>query len=130
MEKSMKSDVKVLIIEDAEEDLKLIERTLSKAGLSNTKQVNTSAEFHEALQTYKPDVILSDHSMPQFNSMVALDSIKEKGLKIPFIIVSGNTSEDFAQQCLKAGANDYILKSNLGRLPQSIHSAIANHDHI
>jgi signal transduction histidine kinase len=120
----MKSDVKVLIVEDVEEDLKLIERILSKAGLSNSKQVNTASEFKEALDSYKPDVILSDHSMPQFNSLSALNVIKDRGLKIPFIVVSGNASEAFAKRCLEEGANDYILKSNLAKLPEAIAAAM------
>jgi signal transduction histidine kinase len=120
----MKSDVKVLIVEDVEEDLKLIERILTKAGISNTKQVNTASEFKDALQEYKPDVILSDHSMPQFNSLSALHVIKERGIKVPFIVVSGNASEAFAKRCLEEGADDYILKSNLSKLPESIDQAI------
>jgi signal transduction histidine kinase len=124
----MKKEIKVLIIEDAEEDLKLIERALIQAGISDMKNVNTAQEFHDALLCYCPDVILSDHSLPQFNSLSALNVIKKKGLNTPFIIVSGNASEDFANRCLQAGAKDYVLKSNLSRLPSSIEAAISQQE--
>src|SRR6185312_11774605 len=71
-----------------------------------------------------PDVILSDHSLPQFNSLAALKIAKSKLPNVPFILVTGSVSEEFAVTCMKSGADDYILKDNLTRLPASIEASI------
>src|SRR5690606_28256117 len=70
------------------------------------------------------DVILSDHALPQFNSSEALKICKRVGIQTPFILVIGAVSEEFAVECLRQGANDYILKSNLTRLPTAIVNSI------
>lgn len=121
----MKREIKLLVVEDVEEDFQLIEMTLEKAGVQfQSKLVDTKAEYLEALTSYKPDLILSDHSLPQFNSIEAFSVLKHMGVKTPFIIVTGNVSEEFAVNSIKEGVDDYILKSNLERLPAAIHNAL------
>lgn len=121
----MESMLKILSLEDMEEDVELITRTLQKAGLQfEIRQVDTREGFIQALEDFNADVILSDHSLPQFNSVEALELYKKKGLQIPFILVTGAVSEEFAVTCLKQGADDYVLKSNLARLPNAITNAI------
>ncbi len=121
----MEKDLKVLVLEDMPEDLELIEWTLKKAGIKCvTKRVDTKEEFIEALHTYPADVILSDHSLPQFNSAEALKICRSQGIQIPFILVTGAVSEEFAVNSLKQGADNYVLKSNLARLPSAIQSAL------
>ncbi len=121
----MENGLKVLVLEDMEEDLELIEYSLKKAGMRcETKRVDTKEEFIEALNTYPADVILSDHALPQFNSAEALRICRSQGIQIPFILVTGAVSEEFAVNSLKQGADNYVLKSNLARLPSAIQGAL------
>ncbi len=117
----MNKPLKILVLEDVEDDVGLIERELRKGGLNfETNRVDNRPEFIEALRVYQADVILSDHSLPQFNSFEALKLCRRTGITIPFILVTGSVSEEFAVTCLKEGADDYVLKSNLIRLPNAI----------
>lgn len=120
---------KILLLEDSPEDVDLIERELKRGGIDFTSVVvRKKDEYEKALYTFDPDVILSDHSLPQFNSIEAMELWKkfqkEKNAAIPFILVTGSVSEEFAVQSIKAGAVDYILKDRLRRLPSSIVSAV------
>ena len=106
---------KLLWIEDLEDDILLAERKLRHAGLQfKTHQVMTKEAFLDGIENFKPDVILSDHSLPQFNSSAAYELYREKNLQIPFILVTGTVSEEFAVDCLQLGIDDYVLKSSLG----------------
>jgi len=117
--------LKILVLEDMEDDLELIEYILTDANLKfTTKRVDTREQFISALKRDHVDVILSDHSLPQFNSDEALGIYRESGLKIPFILVTGAVSDEFAVNSLKQGADDYVLKSNLTRLPAAILNAV------
>lgn len=117
----MEGTLRILILEDMEEDVELIKRTLKRSGLQfETHQVDTREDFIEAVKEYGADVILSDHSLPQFDSVEALGLCKQMGSQAPFILVTGAVSEEFAVTCLKEGADDYVLKSNLARLPNAI----------
>ncbi len=125
----MKEELKILILEDSSDDVSLIERVLKKAGLVFKAQVvNKGEEFERSLSDFGPDVVLSDHSLPDFNSIEALRIFKEfresTDSIAPFILVTGAVSEEFAVQCIKSGADDYILKDRLKRLPTSITIAI------
>jgi signal transduction histidine kinase len=117
--------VKILMVEDNNDDLKLIEHALHKGKLHFVNEcVETLAEFSEALYRFKPDIVLSDHGMPQFNSIEALQMCQQEHAATPFILVTGTVSDDYAIACLKYGVDDYILKSNLSRLPTAVQSAI------
>jgi signal transduction histidine kinase len=121
----MEKELHILVLEDSEEDLELIEYTLTRAKMRfTTKRVDTHKEFVAALKNYEADVILSDHFLPQFNSSEALAVYRKSGLQIPFILVTGAISEEFAVDTLKQGADDYVLKSNLTRLPSAIINAV------
>ena len=111
----------VLIIEDLETDAQLIVRLLKKAGYDIAfEQVETAAQMRAALEEGNWDIIISDHSMPQFDSLTALKLLQETGLDIPFIAVSGTMSEETAVTMMKAGAHDYVTKANLTRLVPAI----------
>ncbi|HEY0742670.1 MAG TPA: ATP-binding protein [Chryseosolibacter sp.] len=121
----MNETLKILMLEDIPEDVGLIERILTKQKLDFVgKRVDTKDEFVQALNSFKPDVVLSDHGLPQFNSLEALSICQSASLNIPFILVTGTVSEEFAVSCLKQGADDYVLKSNLVRLPSAIQNAL------
>lgn len=118
------------MLEDIQEDVGLIEHTLSKQGIVFvSKRVDTREEFSEALVNFDPDVILSDHALPQFNSIEALTICQKQRMNVPFILVTGTVSEEFAVSCLKQGADDYVLKSNMVRLPSAIFNALRQRYH-
>ena len=86
--------------------------------------MDTKNKFIKALKIFSPDIILADHSLPSFNSHEALDIFHETGLKIPFILITAAMSDEFAVDIIKRGADDYILKDRLNRLPIAIHNAL------
>lgn len=117
--------IKILMLEDFPYDAQLVERALIRDGLLFTaKCVDTREEFIEALSYFAPDIVLSDHSLPQFNSLEAYEICRDTRPNIPFIIVTGAVSEEFATCCLKKGADDYVLKDNLARLGVAIKTAL------
>lgn len=121
----IKGTLKILSLEDLEEDFFLITHALKKSGIKFTaKRVDSKDEFSRALEEFGADVILCDHSLPQFNSNEALRIFHQRKLQIPFILVTGAVSEEFAVSSLKHGADDYVLKSNLARLPNVIENAL------
>jgi len=121
----MELSLKILHLEDNPSDAELIARELKKAKLKFTIQVaETKEQYIDALENYKPDVILSDHSLPRFNSMDALMLYKEYKYEVPFILITGAVSEEFAIRSIKEGADDYILKNNLIRLPSAIEQSL------
>lgn len=125
----MEKHMKILMLEDVEDDAGLIARSIKKGGISfEMKRVDTHDEFIDAIRNFHPDVILSDHSLPQFNSIEALKICRRVNLPAPFILVTGTVSEEFAVSCLKQGADDYVLKSNLTRLPSAIENALAQRE--
>jgi CheY-like chemotaxis protein len=125
----MEKSLKILILEDSPDDLDLIERELKRGGIIFTSiVVKKKEEYENALNMFRPEIILSDHSLPQFNSIEAMQIWKnfqeEQKVSIPFILITGSVSEEFAVQSIKAGADDYILKDRLKRLPSSIQNAL------
>lgn len=119
------SKLRILHLEDLASDAELVERELRKGEIKFEKiLVDNKEEFQEALQEFLPDIILSDHSLPSFNSIEALKLLKEAGLKIPFILITATISEEFAVEVMKQGAYDYILKDRLQRLPSAVLNAI------
>lgn len=125
----MRSSLKILILEDNPDDVHLIERELNRGGIHYTSLVvKAKQEFENALTEFKPDVILSDHYLPEFNSVEALQSLRlyqdKSNQLIPFLLVTGSLMEEVAVQCIKGGIDDYILKDRLKRLPVAIESAL------
>ncbi|MGA8642757.1 response regulator [Candidatus Binatus sp.] len=112
---------RVLIVEDSPDDAELSIRALRRAGIDLTFQrVQTPETMRKALAEGTWDLVISDYSMPRFNGLAALKMLRESGLDLPFILVSGTVGEDAAVEAMKRGADDYILKSNLARLPLAV----------
>jgi DNA-binding NtrC family response regulator len=88
------------------------------------KVVVDRPDFLKALREFQPDIILSDHSLPAFNSLEALKITREEGLHAPFILVTATVSEEYAVNVIKEGASDYILKDRLERLPNAVQNAL------
>jgi len=110
--------LRVLIVEDSEDDAELLAIELERGGYKiNYQRVDTRADMESALQEPSPwNIVLADYSMPQFSAIAALDLLKEKDLDLPFVIVSGKIGEDTAVAAMKAGAHDYLVKGKLARL--------------
>ena len=122
--------LRVLIVEDAEDDAELLVIELRRAGYEpEFERVQTAPDMQAALDRQPWDLVVSDHSAPQFDSMRALALLKSTGRDIPFIIVSGTIGEAAAVQAMKAGAHDYILKGNLSRLTPAISRELAEARH-
>ncbi len=120
----MSTSLNLLLLEDSLNDAELILEVLREAGFELTfRRVDSQANYLRELDQ-PPDFILSDYSMPQFTAFDALRLMKERGLDIPFIVVSGCIGEDMAVQCMKAGATDYLLKDRLARLGHSVSQAL------
>lgn len=113
----MNADLNILILEDVPEDAELMTRQLSKAGLRfrSTRVVNRN-DFVRELEQAAPDVILSDHGLPEFSGFAALALAREKCPDTPFIFVTGSPAEDEVTQAFESGADDYILKSSISNL--------------
>lgn len=117
----MSDTIKILHLEDFLYDSELVDRELEKSGIKFEKKlVDTPEQFISALIEFRPDVILSDHSLPSFNSMEALRLARKDNPQIPFILVTATVSEEFAVSVMKQGADDYILKDRLKRLPGAL----------
>jgi serine phosphatase RsbU (regulator of sigma subunit) len=122
----MNSPLQIIYIEDNTDDVELVKIALRKAGMQfEIHMVESEKEFIEGLHKFSPDIILSDHSLPGFNSMEAYRITTEQKPDVPFILLTGSVSEEFAVDCLLSGIDDYILKSNLIRLPSSIDRILA-----
>jgi PAS domain S-box-containing protein len=121
----MPKPLKILLVEDSAADAEILQYMLKKAKLDCIfKVVDNKPDFENGILSFSPDVILSDHSLPGFNSMVGLEICKKLNCEAPFILVTGSVSEEYAAECIKAGADDYILKTTLTRLPSAIENAI------
>lgn len=121
----MNTKLRILHLEDLFSDAELVNRTLKKAKFDFERLVVDNREnFIKALTEFAPDIILSDHSLPSFNSHEALSIFKTMGLNIPFILITATISEEFAVDVIKRGADDYILKDRLERLPSALANAL------
>jgi PAS domain S-box-containing protein len=117
----MEKIIRVLIVEDMEDDALLIVREIRQGGFEPVfKRVDTGGDMTEALRTEAWDMIISDYSMPGFNGIEALRLSKKYDPDIPFILISGTIGEDIAVMAMKEGANDYLMKDKLKRLVPAI----------
>jgi PAS domain S-box-containing protein/putative nucleotidyltransferase with HDIG domain len=113
--------LKLLFVEDLQTDYELAQWHLRKDELAfDSICVDTQPAFLNALEQYKPDLIISDYSMPEFNGMQALNLTLANRPDIPFIVLTGSINEETAVLCMKAGASDYVLKEKMHRLPFSV----------
>jgi diguanylate cyclase (GGDEF)-like protein/PAS domain S-box-containing protein len=117
--------VRILHLEDQKADAELVKREFARAGLAvEIRAASSEAGFRDELAKRSPDVILSDFSMPGFDGLLALSLARELCPDVPFIFVSGTIGEEHAILALKHGATDYVLKTNLVRLPPAVERAL------
>ena len=106
-------------------DAELVEYELGRASIPFlSRRVDSRDGFLRELDEFGPDLILSDYTLPHFDGMTALSLARERAPSIPFLIVTGSVNEETAVGCMKAGATDYLLKSNLARIGPAIEAAL------
>jgi DNA-binding NtrC family response regulator len=122
----MDERLRVLLVEDSEDDAVLLVRKLKADGLDpDWIRVEEAEVLRKTLREKAWDIVLADHALPRFSGTAALAVVKETGLDIPVILVSGTIGEEMAIEAMKAGAVDYIMKDKLGRLGPSIRREVA-----
>jgi DNA-binding NtrC family response regulator len=121
----MKKNLRVLILEDLPTDAELAQREL-KTVLKNyaVKVVDTEEGYVQALKLFKPDLIISDYLLPEFNGLSALKIRNDNCPFTPFILLTGSINEETAVEVMKAGANDYVIKEHIIRLGPAVLNAI------
>ncbi len=130
----MGTPLRVLIVEDSEDDAILLLRELRRGGCDPIfERVDTPAAMTDALDKQTWDIVIADYSMPHFSAPEALKMMQKSVLDLPFIIVSGKIGEDTAVAAMKAGVHDYIMKNNLARLVpvinRELHEAKVRREH-
>lgn len=121
----MSKKLKLLIVEDSEDDTLLIVRKLKKEGYTVTyRRVCTARSMKKAIDEEAFEAILADYAMPSFSATAALNLAKKMGVDVPFIIVSGAIGEDAAVAAMKSGAVDYVRKQNLSRLVPALERSL------
>jgi DNA-binding NtrC family response regulator len=113
--------LRVLIVDDSDDDAKLIIRQLRNGGYDpKWERVDTAEAMKSVLESQQWDVILCDYKMPRFSAPAALKIVQEKKIDVPFIIVSGDIGEDTAVAAMKSGAHDFLMKDKLAKLVVAI----------
>lgn len=129
MDTRAEKPLKVLIVDDAPTDAEIVEHTLRKAGLHFlAKRVSSREDFTRALDSFEPDVVLSDYNLPGFGGLAALQIAHDKRPDVPVIEVTGALGDEAAVELMRIGAADYVLKDRLARLPFAIERALAKAD--
>ena len=122
----MSEILRILLLEDSPTDAELNERELRKAGIEfNSLRVDTRDTFIRALEEFRPDVILSDYKLPDFDGMAALKIVRRDHPEVPVIMVTGALSDIEAVELIHAGARDYVLKDRLARLAIAVQLALS-----
>jgi PAS domain S-box-containing protein len=123
----MNENLSILFVEDLITDFELALYEIKRTSPETiSMRVDTQVDYENALKVFRPDIIISDYVMPQFNGMTALTIKQELAPDIPFIMLTGSTNEETAVECMKAGADDYVIKEHIRRLPLSITNALSN----
>src|ERR1051325_2002250 len=117
----MKHSLRILLVEDSDDDALLLLRQLKRGGYELIHdRVDSSDDLKNALDKQGWDIVISDYAMPGFSGLDALRIVQEKGLDVPFLLVSGQIGEDMAVAAMKAGAHDYLMKDKLARLVPAV----------
>ncbi len=121
--------LRILFVEDSREDAELEERNLRKGGLEFiSKRVQTREDLARELVEWKPDLVISDYSLPGIDGMAVLQTVREMNTDVPFIFVSGTIGEERAIESLKGGATDYVVKDHLAGFLSKVRRALREAD--
>lgn len=117
--------LRILLVEDSDSDRDLMLHQLKRGGVDSEPDViQTAEQFREKIRKNKYDIILADYRLPGWNGMETIELLRQEGLDIPVVLVSGALGELKAVECIKQGAADYVLNDHLARLPQAARRAI------
>ncbi len=121
----MTQELRILIVEDLPSDVELAERELRTVLAEHTLHVvDNERDYFDALTSFAPDLIISDYMLPAFDGLTALQIARERLNFVPFVILTGSMNEDTAVECMKAGADDYVIKEHMKRLGPAVLSAL------
>ncbi len=120
----MEAPLRILMLEDDPIDAEIIQWALKENCTCVFNVAINKEAYCIALDQFHPDLILADNALPKFNAKEALEIVGERSLNIPFILVTGTVSEEFAANIIRLGADDYILKDRLARLPAAINASL------
>ena len=121
--------LKMLMVEDVPSDAEMTVRELARSGMEFVvRRVETEAELRRECVEFEPDIVVSDFALPKFDGLSALRVVRELRPDLPFIFLSGTIGEETAIESLRSGANDYVLKTNLARLPMAVRRALHDVD--
>ena len=124
----MEATLNLLLLEDVGSDAELVEHELRRSGFQiNSRRVESREDFLRELTDGPTDIILADYTLPQFGALEALRLLNEVRSKVPLILVTGSNSEEVAVRCMQEGAEDYILKSSLKRLPSAVQRTLTKY---
>ena len=119
------------MLDDSAADSELAASTFQHAGVAaQVERVDSRDAFARALKAFEPHVVLADHAMPQFTTLEAMDLVREVRPGTPLIVFSGALNEREIVMCLRAGAEDVILKAHVADLPDSVRAAVASRGHV
>jgi diguanylate cyclase (GGDEF)-like protein/PAS domain S-box-containing protein len=119
----------MLMVEDMPADAEMTLRELARSGMEFVvRRVETEAELRRECVEFEPDIVVSDFALPKFDGLSALRVVRELRPDLPFILLSGTIGEETAIESLRSGANDYVLKTNLARLPMAVRRALHDVD--
>ena len=125
----MQETLKILMLEDSAVDAEIVQRLLKKQNRPFAfKLAGNKTSFLHELASFQPDLVLADNALPQFSAIEALQMVQQQLPHIPFILVTGTVSEEFAAGIIKKGADDYVLKDRLTRLPAAIDAALRHRE--
>lgn len=125
METETKADIRILMLEDEPTDAELIERVLREAALSFiVLRADNGEDFIEALVNFGPQIVLADCKLPNFDGLTAVGLVRRMDAELPLIVITGALSDEEASELIRAGANDYVLKDRLARLPSAVQRAV------
>ncbi len=116
---------KIFILEDIPADADMMVEEFSQSGMPFDVHIHSSRhDFIPQLQAFQPSIIIADYSLPGFNALHAFKLLEQEKIDIPFILVSGELSEDIVIEFLKQGIDDYVMKNNLKRLPHAVDAVL------
>jgi PAS domain S-box-containing protein/putative nucleotidyltransferase with HDIG domain len=121
--------LRILMIEDDGNDAALVKRALERGGMEvDVAVVDHRDAFLQAMETFAPQAILADFNLPGWTGIEALREVRASGLDIPFLLVTGTQTDEVAADCMREGADDYLLKRGLMRLPNALRNALARRE--
>jgi signal transduction histidine kinase len=118
--------IRLLILEDVPEDAELEQRVLTRAGIAfEAFRVGDRAAFLNALETFRPDLIIADYNLPDIDGLTAIRLVRDRDAELPILLVTGALDDEAAAEVVKAGAYDYLRKDRMSRLPLAVEHALA-----